>query len=538
MSDNLENFIRNNRDAFDAQVPSDQIWTNIQAGIAQQAAATAATTTASSAAGAAAKSGLAKIALGWKIAAITAFSAIVAAGIYFVAGNGDQKADGNGAENLAATTSKVDENAPTTKAEYLYDGATVIAPPMPGSNVAYLEYDVNVGIGGKFTTPTGTELSVPANVFVDANGQPITGDVQLRYREFHDAEDVIMSGITMKYNEHGEKGDFQTAGMMEILGYQDGKQIFIAPGKTVDVKMASFTSGDDYNLYFLDTKDGWKNIGKAKMTKNKQKEDGLRLVAAKPRPPVKGKTEEMDGEVMFNAKRDEFPELRPFKGVRWMAEDQKDYAAKEDKIISKVWSDVKLEELDDEGLRYRIHLTHKSGATMDVDVKPILEGDDYEKGMKRFQEKMDKYNKMLAQKGVDEERLATQADVFRSFSVSGFGVFNCDRIYRMSKVMSLTPDFVFSQQDYLDPAKTVIYHIVGENRAVLTLMPGERQAFKWSPLDVNRLVVVLPGNKVGVVTPDKFKALEKSNGKSAKIEFEPAVGEVHSAMDLRKILGV
>jgi hypothetical protein len=88
MSDKLEGFIRNNRDKFDSQVPSNQVWNNIQTGLTQQAA----TAASSSAAGAstAAKSGLAKVALGWKIALVTTITAIVGTGIYFVATNGNQ----------------------------------------------------------------------------------------------------------------------------------------------------------------------------------------------------------------------------------------------------------------------------------------------------------------------------------------------------------------------------------------------------------------------------------------------------------------
>ena len=214
MSDNLENFIRNNRDKFDSQVPNNQVWTNIQAGITAQAATTAASTTAATTA----KSGLAKIALGWKIAAVAAFTAVVATGIFFATQPGDTKADGKtdgkAPEQMATTTSPQADPTATNKAEYIYEASALVNPPLPNANVPYLNFTVSAKKGGKFHVPTGSELNVPGGIFVDAEGNPVTGDVQIRYREFHDAEDVILSGITMKYNENGAKEDFQTAGMM------------------------------------------------------------------------------------------------------------------------------------------------------------------------------------------------------------------------------------------------------------------------------------------------------------------------------------
>ena len=98
MSDKLENFIRNHREQFDSQVPSNQVWNSIQAGVAQQAATAAGSSAAGAAAG---KAGLAKIALGWKIALVATFSAIVGTGIYIAATNAGDSKDGKDPEKMA-----------------------------------------------------------------------------------------------------------------------------------------------------------------------------------------------------------------------------------------------------------------------------------------------------------------------------------------------------------------------------------------------------------------------------------------------------
>ncbi len=545
MSDKLEGFIRNNRDKFDSQVPSNQVWNNIQTGLTQQAA----TAASSSAAGAstAAKSGLAKVALGWKIALVTTITAIVGTGIYFVATNGNQ--DGKDPSKMTVVAPQgVDDNPVTSQAEYLYEASPVVTPPMPEANVPYLGFTVSADNGGKWTAPSGTVLTVDPGTFVDAQGKPVTGDVQIQYREFHDAEDVILSGITMKYNENGAQENFQTAGMMEILGKQGESPVYIAQGKEIDVRMASFTPEDDYNLYFLNPKTGWKDIGKPtteanpakKASKANKAADGSGQTASVPRPPVKGiKGVEQDGEVMFNVDYNEFPELRPYKEVRWMAEDKAEYAKLEENIHSRVWNNATLDELDKDGLRYKITLSHKSKATLSINVKPILEDADYEKGMKRFKEKKAAYDKMVMERKQEEDRLVTQADVYRTFSISGFGIYNCDRFYGMKDAVSYNTRFDFPENSYVNANNTLVYHITGNNRAVLTLTPTETVVLKFVPKDDNYLVVVLPGSKVAVFGPEGFnKLLTQPKTIKQKVVFEAKDGEVHSAADLRLVLGV
>lgn len=546
MSDKLENFIRNHREQFDAQVPSNQVWTNIQTGITQQAASAAGSSAASTAA--AGKAGLAKVALGWKIALVATFSAIVGTGIYLATTASDEK-DGQQPEKMAAVPPQNANDHPskTAKLEYLYQGSAMVVPPMPSANVPYQAFTVNADKGGQLTAASGTTLKVAPGTFVDAQGNPVSGDVQIQYREFHDAEDIILSGITMQYNENGAKENFQTAGMMEILGSQGEAPVFIAPGKSIDVRMASFTPEDDYNLYFLDPKTGWKDIGVPATEKNKDKKASRKgapselaaLEAAAPRPPVKGeKGVEQDGEVMFNVDYNEFPELKPFKEVRWMAEDKAEYKALEEKIMSHVWNEVDLEELDSSGLRYKITLTRKAKATLSINVKPILEGKDYEKGMERFKKKKASYDKILKEKEIEMERLATQADVFRTFTISGFGIYNCDRFYGAKDVVSLNVKYEFPEDSYINPDNTIIYHITGNNRAVMNLDPNV-PTLKFVPADQNFLVVVLPNNKVAVFGPDDFAKLAKGPriGKS-KVGLVAKDMQVHTASDLRLLLGV
>ena len=407
MSDKLENFIKNNRDKFDTQNPGNNVWQNIQAGVSQHAAASSGAASAGAKAGASA----AKMATAWKVTAVALLTAVVATTVFFVTRKDDSTTDGKGQETIAAANTHNVGPVGGAEVEHLVGYNPLVKPPIPAADIPYETFNVDAAKGGKYKANKGTELVVPPGIFVDANGAPVNGEVTLKYREFHDAADIILSGIPMVYDNHGTPENFQTAGMMEIIGQQGESPVFVAPGKEIEVQMASFTEDDDYGLYILDPENGWADIGKAKIKKNKAKEEGLRLIAQKPSAPLKRKaSEEFDNEVSFEGSYDDFVELKAFKNVRWQAVDPGYYSKFEDKLLGRVWNDIKLEESQD-GLVYNIQLKNKHKESLTFKVRPVLDGKDYEKEMEKFKKRMANYEKMLADKGLEEERIKVQANI-------------------------------------------------------------------------------------------------------------------------------
>src|ERR1043166_3888724 len=138
-----------------------------------------------------------------------------------------------------------------------------INPPVPGLNVPYESFRITSEKGGVINFKTGSVITIPKNAFTDATGNPIKGEVEVRYREFHDAADFFVSGIPMTYDSAGTRYQFESAGMVEMLAFQDGKQVNMAKGKKVDIQLASAQSGNEYNLYKLDTNiNNWSCLGK------------------------------------------------------------------------------------------------------------------------------------------------------------------------------------------------------------------------------------------------------------------------------------
>jgi hypothetical protein len=130
-----------------------------------------------------------------------------------------------------------------------------IKPAFQSIDVEFKHLVVDTEKGAVVKLPNGTKITVPKNAFVDQHNQPIVGSVDLAYREFQNAAQILASGIPMTYDSAGVTHQFESAGMFEIRGFQDDKPVFIAKDKGIDVAMASFVKGNDFRFYYFDQTD-------------------------------------------------------------------------------------------------------------------------------------------------------------------------------------------------------------------------------------------------------------------------------------------
>jgi hypothetical protein len=138
-----------------------------------------------------------------------------------------------------------------------------VRPPLRNVDVERSYYEVNSGAGGIIFSASGTQIHIPANAFVDANGNPVSENVVINYREFKDPVDFILSGIPMTYDSGGTSNTFQSAGMFEMNASANGKEVFLAPGKKLSMDFTSTDAANTYNFYaFNDKTNNWDNIGK------------------------------------------------------------------------------------------------------------------------------------------------------------------------------------------------------------------------------------------------------------------------------------
>ncbi len=128
----------------------------------------------------------------------------------------------------------------------------------------------------------GTKITIPQDAFVDANGKPVTGDVNITYREIKTPLDMLMSGVPMAYDSGGVTNQFVSAGNFELLAFKEGEPLKLAQGKTIDVEFVSADANDGFNLYKLNPQTAnWEFEGTAdnreKPAKDSTKQNPLQI---------------------------------------------------------------------------------------------------------------------------------------------------------------------------------------------------------------------------------------------------------------------
>lgn len=520
--DNFEKFITENSDKLDGKNPSPDLWNKIDKGLNNPAGQPSGAENATQAGGK--LSTLAKLAIG------IGATAVAAVGLFFALKG---PAESSGPE-LDPNNNPSTVWAPSIAEQY----AQIVNQPDEEATIPFEEFVINGEQGGEWKSSKGSQLSVPASSFVDAAGNPVTGPVDLKYREFHDGPELMLSGIPMKYESpEGEEFDFKTSGMLEIVGTQNGEPVFIAPGKSLGMRIASPTDEPDHKTWYLNPETGkWDDKGEHNILENVEKAAAMAALTPVPAKPVKPKTVG-DAENMFefSVDYDRFPELKAYQSITWEFTDLKKF--EENQWIYEVaWTDGKLEAKDKDKNEYWLTLS-KGKKTYRAEVIPVLKGDDYQAALADFNKRMDNYSTLASQRDNEEERILAQSTFAREFAITTFGIWNCDAIMRSPSSLAFKMDVQFEEGVYMDAGKTVLFHFTNDNRSVIPYDPSTWDRFTFDPEAYNALVTILPDGKYGIFTDEDFKKLDIQQNHKATFKMRTTKERIQSPLDLRRELG-
>lgn len=141
---------------------------------------------------------------------------------------------------------------------------SLVKPPLPELAMKPEIFDLDAADGGVIEYKSGTKIKIPAGALVDAQGNAVTGNVSISYREFQDPLDILLSGIPMTYDSGGVRNQFETAGMFEMYASQGDKELFVKSGAKIDIEMASSDAASSFNFYALnENSKNWDYLGKA-----------------------------------------------------------------------------------------------------------------------------------------------------------------------------------------------------------------------------------------------------------------------------------
>jgi hypothetical protein len=350
--------------------------------------------------------------------------------------------------------------------------ARFVAPPLPAANVPYVNYVFDVAGGDTIVYKTGSILLFPPDAFVDEKGRAITGNVEVRYREFRNPVDIFLAGIPMSYDSAGQTHQFVSAGMFEMLAFKNGKAVFVNPARKPVVNLASRKDAITYNVYYLDTvKRNWvyEEVSrvlepKRKLAKAKRFTEVLENTIAAPSLVVPKKPTGNSPVIRIRVSTGSYGELSVYDNLKFQLDEKQPFDPHD---ADEVWLNVKVYQRRKNDL-YVIQFSNARKSITYL-ARPVFEGLDYDAALKVFSEKQKEYsllkqrrlelvakqrvdfvkdslangkadkaederirklNMVIAAKNKELEELETQAGEllreYRAVQVHTLGYFNCD----------------------------------------------------------------------------------------------------------------
>ncbi len=483
----------------------------------------------------------------------------------------------NPEENKSTQNPVTDENTITYK-----EDSPCIKPPIKEADVPFTSYMIKNEEGGKIVHHSGSEINLPAGIFT-VDGKPVVGDVEIRYREFRDPADFILSGIPMTYDSAGTKYHFESAGMLEIRAFQDGKEVQI--NKEIEVNFASDYGDTKYNFYKLDeSKDNWVCLGKDKVSETKNSDpnnnstsDKGKLIAfkdeelkevkkeiailkvQKPMAPIKWNKNNYS--FKLDILEEEFPELAALSVNRF--EVSPDETKFSQKIFDTDWEDVKLER---DAKNEQLYIVLSKGTRKNkYAVYPVFEGKDYTDKKAKFDSELKTYSAKLDSRLAEEKKLETELADLRAdkvqknkelvkknnelknsttsvLSPGDHEGFQKNVISQKDKNIRAVGSFItFGQYKYDRKLKLPSLGVFNCDHAVASLPireKGKKHRFQFQNKDGVSLIMSLiyviekKRNVLFTYTPEEFESIRMSGDQENSIIGITTTGEIAVALPL------
>jgi hypothetical protein len=420
-----------------------------------------------------------------------------------------------------------------------------VSPAFKNIDVAYKTFGIKPGKAEKIIIKeSGTVIEIPANAFVDDKGNTVTEKVDINFREFHDAAEIIASGIPMHNPETGEY--METAGMFEIKGLCKGKEIFIAPDKKIKINLASYNKGDRFDFFKLDENGRWETKQKkGKSQINLSRVEELKKIDSKiNEKPIEPSKFDEKSKFVFNLDTRYIisPEQSVFRDVIWQfagkATDT-DNPENMPYIFETKWTNIDIKK---EKSHYKLILSNYS-KKVEIRVVPVLKGNDYAIAKKDFDLKIKEFQKIQKDLAQLQKMYEQQAEILRTYEISGFGIYNCD-FWKGDSDIRLEASIDFEKEfDYAEKLGTVKFFLINNNRKAVVSFNIDKKGcienFVFPSNEKNLLIAVLPGNSVAVFSSEDFKNLEnKRKGDKVTLKMKTAEKTINAVEDISKIIAM
>jgi len=388
-----------------------------------------------------------------------------------------------------------------------------------------VQFDAEEGI--EFHQNTGTHILVPGNILVDAKGRKVRGKVTLKFREYHTANEIFLSGIPMQFGNDRE-AYFNSGGMMEIQVNKNGKPLNIEKNKKIDVELASAITPDaDYRLFFLTDDITWDNGRNFETVNNDRRDDALAAMPAIPNEPIDPSPEDDAFIFEIASNNDAAPQLRVWNNVAWQLNRvEGDLSAEE--ALRVIWDQASIVKStsgnNEYEISYKFSQADYQGKITRLQGKlfatPALEGEELAIAEAQYAEDLEKYAVTAARLNAEKERLEMEAGILNKFTISQFGIYNIDKIEKLDMLAVIDVAFDFEKE--LNPLinQVMLYVILEDENGVIKFNSAD-----WDkiPALTSRcsFAAVLPNGTVAYVSAQHYA--KKINGTTVKKEFQNTI---------------
>ena len=437
-----------------------------------------------------------------------------------------------------------------------FDNQDYIKPPFSQDLLEAEKHDLsNAARSGSILLNENIKVSWPDNAFVDAQGKSVAGQIELQYRHYRDYVDFFLSGISMEYDSAGTSYEMASYGMVEVFGVQNGKRIFVSPGKEIELEFVTeiivpeqlATHLPDYNVYFLNEgsrnwdykgkdKLSWADDWKPEVAKDQnqalsqlQKNYSARIARLlKPKAPSMPERASSDAAVFdFNFLANDNPILKgiqeKYGDVLWKVIPARNPDFDQNAIGNIAWEGLEVKELDNE--IYEVTLIAGTSRKALV-VSPVLGANEYALALARYESEKAQYEKDLAEY---EEQLASlraelrkkeqdlqkaermvqtdrtyQRKIRHAFTADAFGIWNCDQ---PKKMFTADVRASFVDADANELKENTAYLIDKQHNTIKRIYAIEGATVPFNPDSDHLLWMVNGQGTMSIATPESLTNL-------------------------------
>ena len=397
--------------------------------------------------------------------------------------------------------------------------STALKPPISNIVVEYNEFEINPAKDTIIKHKSGAVIEVPKNAFLNAKGEVVTENVNLKFRSFSNPLEIYLAGIPMTATINGEEKVYESAGMFEIIADQKGEKLYVNKERKIKVTLESFESDANFNTYDLEEETGvWIETGKDKI-QIRSKQEELNKIPKRPTPPKKAGKYAFQIEDMLY----ENSEISKYENV-WFTPvdgkscgfDSKDIKLKDLKngtfeVTFVPWIEVEgtktkcvcyLSFKDDSEYSLAMKDYQKKYAKQIANEKAARAS--IEKEWDEYGVKLQEYKVFRARKEIKE--LKGSQKILRTLQVNNFGFVNCDRPINIPKGGKIVVTYVDANGKKIKLKNVVL---IEKGRNALFRYTNE---IKFNPNNENLLWGITKKGKLAYFSTENFKSLETTTG--------------------------